>query len=281
MEPETHTQLRVVWLLYSLWSRKQLGQYDLSASHERLVVTLRARFVVDAYQLATREPKFRRSRGNWEEFGGRFYAWRMGLFQWGSKTNEAMNRWAAKVDGPTGIAARDAAGVISLGVKILRWPTLALLVLVAPSLAATGLIAALNDGLIGSIAAVVVVVELGVWVLFAWRRQQILTAIDDTNALASQIGVAAEMSGRPAEIAGVLTTLNANSGPRIWNRLRSTLSKTQTDAVWIRQVSDLDRARWFFPPSVGRTMTLAVAMLWLVPVSAVSTFLLFVAAIAN
>ena len=205
----------------------------------------------------------------------------MGAFQWGSKTNEAMNGWASKVDGPTGIAARDAAGVITLGVKILRWPSLALLVLVAPALAATGLIAVLNDGVIGSIAAGLGVAEIAIWALFAWRRQQILTAIDDPDALATQIGVAAEMSGRPEEIAGALTSLSAHSGPRIWERLRSTWSKTQPDAVWIRQVSDLDRARWFFPPSVGRTMTLAVAMLWLVPVSAVSTFLLFVAAIAN
>ena len=121
----------------------------------------------------------------------------MGAFQWGSKTNEAMNGWASKVDGPTGIAARDAAGVITLGVKILRWPSLALLVLVAPALAATGLIAVLNDGVIGSIAAVLGVAEIAIWALFAWRRQQILTAIDDPDALATQIGVAAEMSGRP------------------------------------------------------------------------------------
>jgi hypothetical protein len=36
-----------------------------------------------------------------------------------------------------------------------------------------------------------------------------------------------------------------------------------------------------FSPTIGHTALMAVAMLWLVPVSAVVGFLLFVAAIAN
>ena len=51
--------------------------------------------------------------------------------------------WALESEG----AVRDR---ISLGVKILRWPTLALLVLVAPSLAATGLLQSTQNGRIGS-----------------------------------------------------------------------------------------------------------------------------------
>lgn len=201
--------------------------------------------------------------------------------QWGSRTNETVNAWAAKVDGPTGLAARDAASVLVFSMKILRWPTWFLLVFTAPLLAATALMAFLNDGTIAVVAAVVFAVELLVWAAFAWRRQQILQAIDDPEALATQIGVAAEMSGRPQEITGVLTTLSAQSGSRIMSRLRSLWSKTSADVTWIRRVSDLDRARFFFPPTIGRTTVLALAMLWLVPISLVSTFLLFVASIAN
>lgn len=205
----------------------------------------------------------------------------MGLFQWGSRTNQTVNAWAAKVDGPTGIAARDAASVVSLSIKILRWPTLLMLILVVPLVAATGVIALLNDGLIATIATAIFVIEL-LWTgAFAWRRQQILWAIDDTDSLASQIAVAAEMSGRPQEITGELTSLNRATGQKMWSKLRGLWSKTSNDAVWIRRVQDLDRAKWFFPPSIGRTIMLSMGMLWLVPISAFTTFVLFVAAIAN
>lgn len=205
----------------------------------------------------------------------------MAFFRWSSRTNETVNAWAAKVDGPTGLAARDAAGVLVFSMKILRWPTWFLLAFSAPLLAGTALMALLNEGAIAAVAGVVFGLELFVWVAFAWRRQRILQAIDDPEALATQIGVAAEMSGRPEEITGVLTTLSKQGGSRIMTRLRSLWSKTPADATWIRRVSDLDRARYFFPPSIGRTTLLTLAMLWLVPLSVLATFLLFVASIAN
>lgn len=205
----------------------------------------------------------------------------MGLFQWGSRTNQTVNAWAAKVDGPTGLAASDAAAVVSLTVRILRWPTLFLLIFVVPLVAATGLIALLNEGVVAVIATIVFIIELAVCMAFAWHRYQILWAVSEPDVLANQIAVAAEMSGRPQEITGELTSLNRATGQRIWTRLRELWSKTPKDAVWIRRVQDLDRAKWFFPPSIGRTIVLALAMMWLVPISVITTFLLFVAAIAN
>ena len=205
----------------------------------------------------------------------------MAFLQWGSRTNETVNAWASKVDGPTGLAARDATGALVLAVRVLRWPTLFLLVITAPILIATGLIAGLSDGPVATIAAIVLAVEVIVWGAFSWRRLQILRAIEDPEDLATQIGVAAQMSGRPAEIAGELTSLAKQGGVKLMSRLRAMWSRKDPDVVWIRNVSDLDRARWFFPPTIGHTALMAVAMLWLVPVSAVVGFLLFVAAIAN
>jgi len=38
---------------------------------------------------------------------------------------------------------------------------------------------------------------------------------------------------------------------------------------WIEDVGDLPRARYFVPPKIGTTVTIAIASLWLVPVSIV------------
>ncbi len=47
----------------------------------------------------------------------------MAFFRWDSRTNETVSAGAAKVDGPTGLAPRDAVGVLVFSMKILRWPT--------------------------------------------------------------------------------------------------------------------------------------------------------------
>lgn len=205
----------------------------------------------------------------------------MGTFQWGSKANESVGAWAAKVDGPTGLAANDAANVLVLAVKILRWPTFFLAWLLLPMIGALALIALLSEGAIATLATVAGVAIGGLWGLFVWRRAQLLNAIDEPVALATEIAIAAEMSGRPVEIAGELTSLGRASGMGLIQKLRSLWSKTDADPVWIRRVSDLERAKYFFPPSIGRTTTLAVLTLWAVPIGAIATFLLFVAAIAR
>jgi hypothetical protein len=50
---------------------------------------------------------------------------------------------------------------------------------------------------------------------------------------------------------------------------------------WIEGVGDLPRARYFVPPKIGTTVTVAIAALWLVPVSIVVAFLAVIGTVAG
>lgn len=50
---------------------------------------------------------------------------------------------------------------------------------------------------------------------------------------------------------------------------------------WIDQIGDLPRARYFAPPRTGPSVTVAIAALWLVPVSVVVAILMAIASLAR
>lgn len=203
------------------------------------------------------------------------------MFRWGSKANHAVNNMTSSVDGSTGRVASEAAQKLALAVRLLRWPSLALVILPLPPLLATVLIAVLESGALSVIAGVVAALEFVVWGLFAWRRQRILLAVSDQDALATELGIAVAMSGRVDEARGVLTRLTTTSGTRLFDRLKALWSGVRMGPNWITQIGDLPRAKWFFPPSIGYTVTSLTLVLWLIPISAVVTFFLLVASIAN
>lgn len=200
---------------------------------------------------------------------------------WGSRTNATINDLAGRVDGQTSQAAEHAARVLVPAVRLLRFPTLALLVVPLPFVAATLGLGLATDGAVRIVLIVVGLLMALVSFAFGARRHKILTAVEEPEALATELGIAVAMSDRTEETRGVLAAIGGGGGLRIFSRLKGMWSGITMTGRWIDGIDDLERARYFLPPKIGTTVTVTVAALWLVPVSVVVTLLSFIAVLAR
>lgn len=204
-----------------------------------------------------------------------------GRKSWGSRANRAVDGVTSRVDGQTEQAAQRATQVIVVAVTVLRWPTLALLVLPLPLIVTVLALAPTFEG-----AAQVVVLVIGlamalVSAAFAGRRYKVLKAVEDPTGLATELGIAVNLSGRADETRGVLEAVAGGGGWRAVSRLKGLWSGVGMTGRWIDGIGDLPRARYFLPPKVGTTVTVVMAALWLLPVSFVAAVFTIIAAIAR
>lgn len=204
-----------------------------------------------------------------------------GRKSWGSRANRAVDGVTSRVDGQTEQAAQRATQVIVLAVRVLRWPTLALLVLPLPLIVTVLALAPTFEG-----AAQVVVLVIGlamalVSAAFAGRRYKVLRAVEDPTGLATELGIAVNLSGRADETRGVLEAVAGGGGWRAVSRLKGLWSGVGMTGRWIDGIGDLPRARYFLPPKIGTTVTVVMAALWLLPVSFVAAVFTIIAAIAR
>ncbi len=188
---------------------------------------------------------------------------------------------AAQVDGQTGEAAQRATSVIVLAVRVLRIPTLLLLVAPIPFIAATLVLAANAEGAGRTIGLVVGLLMAAVSLMFGLRRQRILQAVEEPKALATELGIAVSLSGKVDETRTALTQIAGGGGWRVLSRLRGVWSGVGMTGRWIEGVGDLPRARYFVPPKIGTTVTIAIASLWLVPISIVVALFTAIGSIAS
>ena len=188
---------------------------------------------------------------------------------------------AARVDGQTGEVAQRATSVIVLAVKVLRIPTLLLLLAPLPFVAVTLLLALNAEGTGRLVGLVVGLLMAAVSLGFGLRRQRILRAIEEPTALATELGIAVSLSGKVDETRNALTQIAGGGGWRVLSRLRGVWSGVGMTGRWIEGVGDLPRARYFVPPKIGTTVTIAVAALWLVPISVVVALLAAVGSLAS
>ena len=200
---------------------------------------------------------------------------------WGARANRGVNDMAAQVDGQTGEVAQRATSVIVLAVRVLRIPTLLVLIAPIPFIAATLLLALNADGLGRVIGLVVGLLMAAVSFAFGARRQRILRAVEEPTALATELGIAVSLSGKVDETRTALTQIAGGGGWRVLSRLRGVWSGVGMTGRWIEGVGDLPRARYFVPPKIGTTVTIAIASLWLVPVSIVVAFLAVIGTVAG
>jgi len=200
---------------------------------------------------------------------------------WGARANRGINDMAAQVDGQTGEVAQRAASVIALAVRVLRIPTLLVLIAPLPFIAATLLLAANANGVGRTIGLVAGLVMAGISLAFGARRQRILRAVEEPTALATELGIAVSLSGKVDETRSVLAQIAGGGGNRVLSRLRGAWSGVSMPVHWIEDVGDLPRARYFVPPKIGTTVTIAIASLWLVPVSIVVAFFAVIGTVAG
>jgi hypothetical protein len=200
---------------------------------------------------------------------------------WGARANQGVDDMASRVDVQTGEAAQRATAVIVLAVKVLRIPTLLVLIAPIPFIVATLLLAATADGVGRTIGLVIGLFMAAVSLMFGLRRQRILRAVGEPTALATELGIAVSLSGKVDETRNALTQIAGGGGWRVLSRLRGVWSGVGMTGRWIEGVGDLPRARYFVPPKIGTTVTLSIAALWLVPISLVVALFAVIGSVAG
>lgn len=209
----------------------------------------------------------------------------MGMQDRGRRVNAAVEQLAHRVDDQTGEVARNAAHLLAFAIRILRWPSLALLVLPIPFIGALALIALASDTTwLTVVAALVAVGCAAVSFGFGLRRFHILKAGEDPDRLATELGVAVALSDDvddAREALGQLVSGGTRTGFGVFNRLKGLWAVTGTGADVLTDATDLPHARWFFPPKIGTTVTLFFAALWNVPVAFGSCLILAIALAAR
>jgi hypothetical protein len=188
---------------------------------------------------------------------------------------------ASRVDGQTGAVAQRATSVIVLAVRVLRIPTLLVLIAPIPFIAATLLLAVNAEGVGRTVGLVVGLFMAAVSFAFGARRRRILRAVEEPTALATELGIAVSLSGRVDETRAALTQIAGGGGWRVLSRLRGVWSGVGMTGRWIEGVGDLPRARYFVPPKIGTTVTIAIASLWLVPISIIVVLFAVIGSVAG
>lgn len=187
----------------------------------------------------------------------------------GEQANAAVKGFTSKMDGQTAEVAQRAAKTIVVAVRLLRIPTAAVGLLSVPFIVTTLVLGWLADGAAGWVIVVAGVAMAVIDGLFWARRRMILAAVAEPDQLATELGILVSMSGKVDETRGALAQIAGGGGWRILARLRGVWAGAQMTGHWIEGVDDLKRARYFAPPKIGTTVTIAVAALWLVPISIV------------
>lgn len=199
----------------------------------------------------------------------------------GGRANTAVGDLAAKVDDQTGEAAKKAARVIVLAVTLLRIPTALLMFLPIPFIFTTLVLGGLADGGVRWVILAAGLPMLLVTGAFWGRRRRILQAVEEPDKLATELGIMISMTDKVEETRGAISSIAGAGGWRIFERLKGVWSGVAMTGRWIDGIGDLPRARYFGPPKIGTTVTVAVAALWLIPISVVVALLSAIGSIAG
>jgi hypothetical protein len=199
----------------------------------------------------------------------------------GDNVNRGLDRLTEQVDGQTNQVAQHAARVLAVAVRLLRWPTLALLCLPIPLELLTLGLALAADGWARVVGLIAVALLTAVTVTFGIRRHRILRAVSEPTALGTELGIAVSLSERVDDARNVLGDVVGGGGRQVFRRLRGLWHGVSITGRWIEDVGDLPRARYFVPPKIGTTVALAWAAAWLIPVSVVVAVLAMVGTVAR
>ncbi|MGA8987978.1 hypothetical protein [Aeromicrobium sp.] len=199
----------------------------------------------------------------------------------GSQANATVGNLASRVDAQTGEAARRAAGVITVAVRVLQVPTSLLAWAPVPFILATMALGLLTGGGVGVVFVVAGLAMAVVNGAFWARRHRIIRAVDDADKLATELGIMISLSDRVDETRGALSQIAGGGGWRVFSRLKGVWGGVAMTGRWIDGIGDLPRAKYFAPPKIGTTVTVALAALWLVPISIVVALFALIGTLAG
>jgi hypothetical protein len=199
----------------------------------------------------------------------------------GSQANTAVGGFASRVDDQTGEVAQRVAGVLTVAVRLLRLPTALLLYAPVPFILATFVLGLVADGGVRIVVLVAAVLMAAVSGAFWGRRRRIIQAAEEPDKLATELGIMISLSDKVDETRGALLQIAGGGGWRIFRRLKGVWGGMSMTGRWIDGIGDLPRAKYFGPPKVGTTVTIAVAALWLVPISVIVALFALIGTIAG
>jgi len=168
-----------------------------------------------------------------------------------------------------------------LATRVLRIPSAVVLAVPPPFILMTFVLGLVADGGLRAALLVAAVVMGAISAAFWGRRRRILEAVDDPQALATELGTMISLSDKVGETRGALGQIAGGGGWRIFTRLKGVWNGVSMPARWIDSIGDLRRARYFAPPKIGTTVTLTIAALWLVPISIVVTLFALIGTLAG
>lgn len=197
------------------------------------------------------------------------------------RANDAVRGAAQRIDDQTGQAAQRAARTLAITVGVLRIPTFVIGVIPVPFIAAILMLGLAGDGAGRVITICVAAIMAVICVMFFWRRERILRAVEDPDQLATELAIMAELASKTQDTRGVLLQISGESGFRLFSRMRGLWSRGKLGERWIRAIGDLPRAKWFGPPRIGTTVALAMAQLWLIPASLIACLFALIAAVSG
>lgn len=199
----------------------------------------------------------------------------------GAQANKAAGDLAAKVDDQTGEVAKRAAGVIAVAVRLARIPTALVMITPIPFIITTIALGFLAEGGMKWVLLAAGVLMLLVGGAFWGRRRRIIQAVEELDKLATELAIMISMTDKVEETRGAISTIAGAGGWRIFARLKGVWGGMAMTGRWIEGIGDLPRARYFGPPKIGTTVTVAVAALWLIPISIVVALLAVIGSIAG
>lgn len=199
----------------------------------------------------------------------------------GNNANETVNTWASRVDDQTGQVAQRVSRVLTVAVGALRIPSAIVLFLPVPFILLELLLASNSQGGGRTIGIVIGVAMAAITLAFGARRSKILQAVAEPDKLATELGIMISLSDKVGETRGTLAQLGGGGGWRVFSRLQALWGGTKMTGRWIEGIGDLPRARYFAPPKIGTTVSVAVAALWLIPVSVIVAIFATIGSIAS
>lgn len=199
----------------------------------------------------------------------------------GSSANTAVGGWANKIDDRTGEVAQRVSRVIVVAVRALRIPTVIVWAIPLPFIVLTLVVALLSDGGVRVVGLIAGLLMAAVSAAFFGRRRRIMQAVEEPDKLATELGIMISLSDKVSDTRGTLEQLAGGGGWRVFSRLKGVWSGVSMTGRWIDSIGDLPRARYFAPPKIGTTVTVAVASLWLIPISIVVALLILIAGLAS
>lgn len=199
----------------------------------------------------------------------------------GNSANAAVGNWAHTVDDQTGQVAERVARVLVVAVRALRIPTALVLWVPVPFIALTLALALRADSGVRPLGLVIGLAMAAVSGAFGGRRHRILQAVEEPDKLATELGIMISLSDKVGDTRGALSQFAGGGGWRVFSRLQGAWRGTTMTGHWIEEIGDLPRARYFAPPKVGTTVMVAIAALWLIPVSVVVAVFATIGSIAS